>query len=57
MKVYVVMSNDFPDSAFSKEEDAEAYCATQRAQRQDPRVSMTPLIYWKVYEFELRDGL
>lgn len=49
MKVYVVMSNDFPDSVYKTKTAAESYVAARTAE--PPNV---PRIYWRVYDFELR---
>lgn len=50
MKVYVVMGNDFPDSVFKEEKDAETYCDEKRkANKPGQRV-----IYWRVYDFEVK---
>ena len=51
-KVFVVMSNDFPDCVISTEEGAEDYVATRIAVERalKPR---GPRIYWRWYEFTL----
>ena len=49
MKVYVVMSNDFPAAVFSTKRAAEDYCAAQRAKELQERP-----IYWRVYTFDLQ---
>ena len=50
-RVWVVMSNDYPDSVFSNEEDAEAYVECMSAgQRKVPSRSR---IYWRCYEFKV----
>lgn len=49
MRIFVVMANDYPDSVFSTERDAEAYCTKQR----DAPSSQLRRIYWRVYEFTL----
>lgn len=45
MKVWVIMSNDYPDSVFATERLAEEYVKSQKAKREDMR------IYWRAYEF------
>lgn len=50
MNVYVVMSNDFPDSVFDTEQAAERYCQEKRKIREHG----TPKIHWRVYEFKVR---
>jgi hypothetical protein len=60
-KVWVIMGNDFPDSAFSDEEKAEAYVTAKKAQDRaehdkDPqryKYPYSPRIYWRHYEFEV----
>lgn len=47
MEVYVVMGNDFPDSVFADKITAERYC-------EEKRIDHEPRIYWRVYEFEVR---
>lgn len=42
--VFVVMGNDFPDSVFSTQEQADAFCAMKRA---EPKSR----ICWRVYDF------
>lgn len=49
MEVYVVMGNDFPDSVFTNEKDAEIYCQ----KRQDENKPDNTKIYWRVYAFKL----
>lgn len=53
MKVWVIMSNDFPDSAHASEEAAEKYVAAKKAEHEaacdDRRIG--PRVYWRAYEF------
>jgi hypothetical protein len=55
MKVYVVMSNDYPDAVFANEREADTYV---REKMSDPKNrlshSMHTRIYYRSYEFELR---
>ena len=52
MKVYVVMSNDFPDKVFATGGAAEAYC---KEKMQDPKNGYgSPRIYYRSYEFEVQ---
>lgn len=54
VKVWVVMGNDYPDAVFTTEAAAKAYCEEQKKKSLYPGTS-TPRIYWRTYEFELRD--
>ena len=49
-KTYVVMANDFPDSVFSSEKKAEAYCDNQR-NNDKPKSVYSPRVYWRIHEF------
>lgn len=49
MKVWVVMSNDYPDSVFATERLAETYIQRQQQRRDD----YSPRIYWRAYEFNV----
>lgn len=57
MKVFVVMSNDYPDIVFEDKDDAERYCRekveAQQTETRGQRVGYGRLIYYKVYDFEL----
>lgn len=54
-KVWVVMSNDFPDSVFATAETAESYVRRQMAKQKENKLTWdTPRIYYRSYEFELR---
>lgn len=56
MQVYVVMSNDFPDSVFSTEAAAKAYVNRKNDAPENRLPSGGgPRIYWRSYEFDL-DG-
>lgn len=49
MIVYVVMSNDYPDSVFAEKADAESYCELKRTE-----TKARCWIFWKVYKFEVK---
>lgn len=54
MKVFVVMSNDFPDSVFADKENADAYVACMEAAEKKRKLgSPGARIYWRYYEFKL----
>lgn len=56
MKVYVVMGNDYPDCVFANEAAADSYITEKK--KADPSFGVkyaAPRIYWRSYEFELRD--
>lgn len=53
MKVWVIMGNDFPNSVFSNEEDADAYVACMDAAEKKKLKGFGPRIYWRSYEFEV----
>lgn len=53
MKVFVVMSNDFPDSVFADKENAEAFVACMKVVEKKRVPRSGPRIYWRYYEFEL----
>ncbi len=57
MTVFVVMSNDFPDSVFSTESAAEQYVDLKLEQQRAAKGSgafFGSHIHWRWYEFELR---
>jgi hypothetical protein len=57
MKVYVVMSNDYPDSVFKTEAGAEEFVSEKIDYERDRR-SLNPMsgrIHWRYYEFELHE--
>jgi hypothetical protein len=57
MKVWVVMGNDFPDAVFKSEAAAEKYCADKKAANHKDRQSgHGRMIYWRSYDFDLRDA-
>lgn len=54
MRVFVVMSNDFPAGVMDDEAKAEAFCkAKMLEQKRCLKMHMAPRIYWRVYPFEL----
>lgn len=53
MKVYVVMGNDYPDSAFSSEEGADNRIVLKIAEDKKNTLRRTR-IHWRWYEFELQ---
>jgi hypothetical protein len=52
MKVYVVMGNDFPEAVFSKEKDAEAFCA-EKVGKKPHKGLPAAHVHWRTYEFKL----
>jgi hypothetical protein len=62
-KVWVVMKNDFPDTVFASEEGAKQYCEQRKTEPESKnryREGNRWLehgwgIYWRTYEFELRE--
>lgn len=52
MKVWVVMSNDFPDSVWSDEARARDYIKVRNSEWTPHQTR----IYWTVYEFEVNNG-
>lgn len=54
MKVWVIMGNDFPDAVFSSEKAADKHVEKMKAET-DKRPGGTPRIYWRSYEFTLRE--
>lgn len=55
MKIWVVMGNDFPDAVFDTEAGAKQYCKDKRDANKAHREKMPgPTIYWRSYEFDLR---
>lgn len=56
LTVYVVMSNDYPDSVFSTEKLAKDYVAAKELAAREPRnYQDRTFVYWKVYPFNV-DG-
>lgn len=55
MKVYVVMGNDFPGAVYATKEAADSYCHQQIAAGKVDNNGRPGRIYWRVYEFELRE--
>lgn len=54
--VWVVMGNDYPDSVFTEERDAEDYCAKRTQENRDPkRPNDPPRIYWRTYSFVVNE--
>lgn len=58
MKVFVIMSNDFPDAVFAEERLAEQYCkeANEAPENQRPG-STARRIYYRVFGFDLLEQL
>jgi hypothetical protein len=52
-RVWVVMSNDFPDAVFTSEAAANAYCKGKMNEQKKEMPS--PRIYYHNYEFEVRE--
>jgi hypothetical protein len=52
MRVYVVMSNDYPDCVFSREMDADAYC---RKKRDEQKSGVK--IHYRSYPFDVDQQL
>lgn len=59
IRVYVVMGNDYPEAVFSNEAAADKFIEKKRAEdRREDRPwpnSLAPRIYWRHYEYEVRD--
>jgi hypothetical protein len=53
MKVYVIMSNDFPDAVFDNTAATEKYIEEKKSVQMNAKKT-GPFIYWRSYEFELR---
>lgn len=54
MNVWVIMGNDYPEAAFSKEVDAKAYCLHQtEANAIDMQQGTSRKIYYRAYPFTL----
>lgn len=54
MKVYVIMSNDYPDRVFDNKEQADAFCKERMNDPKNCYPNSTSFhIYWRSYEFEL----
>lgn len=53
MKVYVIMSNDYPDRVFANEADAEAFCAEKKSADENKNLLGRWRIYWRVYSFDV----
>ena len=58
MKVYVVMSNDYPDCVFAHKLDAEHYRDKKTNENKEmmnqSRFGTTHHIYYRVYEFDVK---
>ena len=54
MKVWVIMSNDYPDCVFSSEKAAEAFVKSKMEDKATRLPGGIPRIYWRAYEFEVR---
>lgn len=59
MRVWVVMSNDFPDCVFASEELAEQYCQKKMKEPKNKFDYPTSArrIYYRHYEFEVHGEL
>lgn len=55
MKVWVVMSNDFPDSVFADQENADAFVNCMEVAEKKRVRDWGRRIYWRAYEFELQE--
>lgn len=53
MRVYVIMTNDFPEAVYSDKATAEAICKKQNSIKPEPGFRK---VYWRVYEFELKEA-
>lgn len=54
MKLFVIMSNDFPAGVIDNGEQAKAFCQTKNEADKEQRTrQMRSPIYWKSYEFDL----
>lgn len=53
MKVFVVMGNDYPDSVWRNEKEAEEYCELKKSDKTTQTMGHAR-IYWRTYEFKLR---
>jgi hypothetical protein len=57
VRVFVVMGNDYPDSVFASEADAEAYIQQKKDEPGNRHEHGGGYrIYWRAYEFELREA-
>lgn len=54
MKVYVVMSNDYPDCVFKQEDKAETYVDERNKATENQLGHSARRIYWRVYGFQLK---
>lgn len=60
MKVFVVMGNDYPDAVFWHESAANRYVEDKKREdkvRQRDAGTIFSRIYWRVYDFELREDV
>jgi hypothetical protein len=54
MKVYVVMSNDYPANVWATEELAKAYCKASREENViNLKQGVGRVIYYRVYSFDV----
>lgn len=48
--VWVVAANDYPDSVFTEEADAKAYCNRKTVEQKDPKRGYLPVrVYYRAY--------
>lgn len=55
MTVYVIMSNDYPDSVFGNRAEADAYCILKTSANINAMIKREERkVYWRVYPFEVQ---
>lgn len=52
--VFVVMSNDYPDSVWKNEKEADDFCKKKNAENEERLKMGFPSIYWRSYGFEVK---
>lgn len=55
MKVYVIMGNDYPEAVFRHKDEADAYVQLKKDEQVEHKKLGHGNIYWRSYEFELRE--
>jgi hypothetical protein len=55
MKVYIIMGNDYPDAVFRRKDEAEAYVIMKKKDEEERQQLGHRMIYWRVYDFELKE--
>ena len=55
MKVWVIMGNDHPDCVFASEAAAERYVDEHKNDRDNKHKYGGYWIYWRAYEFDVKD--